>query len=135
MSSTALLPIEDLKPRIPPHYSSLGPDRVETAAESEEYPSERLKSSVPVWIIRGQGLRLRAVRPILIRVKSEGRHYFAENDTLELYGAGSSANDAVSDLCVNIAHFYSYYRDLAPSQVVGEAVRLKALFFELFVQE
>jgi hypothetical protein len=135
MSSTSLLPIEDLKPWVPPHYSSLGPARVETGAEREEYPSERLKFSIPVWIIRGEGLRIRAVKPILIRVKSEGSHYFAENDTLELYGAGSSANDAILDLCVHIAHFYRYYKDLAHSQIVGEAIRLKALFSELFVEE
>jgi len=93
------------------------------------------KLVTPLWSVGIPGKRFRTARPIAIRVYFEDGLYFAENDTLLLYGTGASPEEAITDLGFHIIHFYQYYCKLDWSQVTGDAVRLKRLYENLLFEE
>jgi len=70
-----------------------------------------------------------------VRVYSEEPFFFAQNEALAICGAGSSLEEAMADFSVHAVHFYKYYKALPSTRVMGDAVRLKKLFNDLFVEE
>jgi thioredoxin reductase len=126
---------EELRPIIPSDYRSKAL-RVETArgelGEENSILGSPRKILTPIWCVEGEGLTLVPSKAIAARIHSDGPYYFAENETLAVYGTGLTAVEAVEDLKTHIAHFYKYYRDLPENRAATEALRLKHLFAELF---
>jgi len=113
--------------------------RVNTAAEIvgedllQNLSSRRLMT--PLWSVGTPERSFRTVKPIAVRVYFDDGLFFAETDTLLLYGAGNSPDEAVVDLGLHIIHFYQYYKSVAWSQVTGDAMRLKKLYETLLIEE
>jgi len=135
MSQFALEVHDDLSPSIPDMYRSERPfvETESVAGSSAEILGPGLFNSVPIWIIKSAETELRAKKAIGIRIRKDGDYYFAANDTLAIEGTGTTASEAVADFCVHVTHFHSYYRDLSPDRVMGEAARLKEVFAALFI--
>lgn len=113
--------------------------RVDTAREIAGEDLLRLLSSrqlaAPLWSVGTLGKRFRTAKPLSVRVYFDDGLFFAENDTLFLYGSGVSPDEAIEDLGLHIIHFYQYYKALDWSQVTGDAIRLKRLYEGLLLEE
>jgi hypothetical protein len=96
-------------------------------------PSQKLIA--PLWSVGIPGKKFRTVKPIAARIYFDEGLFFAENDTLLLYGTGMSPEEAIKDLGAHIIHFYEYYRKLDWSQVTGDAIRLKRVYENLLSEE
>ena len=129
---------EERREYLPPNYRH-AEVKVDTAKEIIGNELFRLlparKLMTPLWSVEIPGKRFRTLKPIAIRVYFEDGLYFAENDTLILYGTGISPEEAITDLGLHIFHFFQYYRDLEWFQVTGDAVRLKRLYENLLSEE
>ena len=75
------------------------------------------------------------MKPLFAHLYFEDGLFFAENETLLLYGTGTTQEEAIEDLGLHIIHFYQYYKDLDWSQVTGDAIRLKRIHEGLLVEE
>lgn len=89
----------------------------------------------PLWSVGTHGKRFKTVKPLSVRVYFEEGLFFAENETLFLYGTGMSPEEATEDLGSHVIHFYQYYKALDWSQVTGDAIRLKRLYEGLLLEE
>ncbi len=78
---------------------------------------------------------MKTTNPLSVRIYFENGFFFAENETLFLYGTGMSPDEAIEDLGLHVIHFYRYYKDLDWSQVTGDARRLKRLYEGLLIEE
>jgi hypothetical protein len=98
-----------------------------------ESPTSR-ETSLPtvLWEIRADKVRLRAVTPIKVEVRMEGRFWFAENETLRVFAHGLTQAVALAEFHEHLVYFYSYYAKLRMDQVIGEATRLKELYAKTF---
>ncbi len=72
--------------------------------------------------------------PISIKISSDSETFFAENETFSLYGCGENEEEAINDLCIHIAHYYNYYKNIASDKIAGNAIKLKALYKNLLVE-
>ena len=68
------------------------------------------------------------VKPILVNVHHDGDLFFAENETLNVYGTGDTPQNAIHDLVMHIVHFFKYYKNIDESKLMGNALKLKALY-------
>lgn len=125
-----------LRPRVPEGMVHTEP-QVRTADWTD-----RLKSlekapirSAPLWTVQRQPHVITLKRPLLVEVYAEGEYFFANNETLSIYGTGATLEEAMADFCLHAIHFYKYYRALPSTKVIGPAVELKKIFDELFVEE
>ena len=89
----------------------------------------------PLWSVGTPEKRFRTIKPLSVRIYFEDGLFFAENETLLLYGTGTTPDEAVEDLGLHIIHFYQYYKDLDWPQVTGDAIRLKRIYEGLLVEE
>ena len=71
--------------------------------------------------------------PISVKISSDSESFFAENETLSLYGCGDTEEEAINDLCVHIAHYYEYYKNIAADKIAGNAIKMKALYENLLM--
>ncbi len=95
-----------------------------------EYPSEI--AIVPFWVVSARGVTLRARRAIAARVSCGETHVLIDNDSLGIYAAGESTEDAVRDFNEQIIDQFRFYSQIHEDQTIGEGRRLKRLFGELF---
>jgi hypothetical protein len=122
---------------MPAHYIHSGVG-IDTAAEIvgedllQNLPSRRLMT--PLWTVETPEKSFKMTKPISVRVYFDDDLFFAENDTLLLYGSGISPEEAIVDLELHIIHFYQYYKSLDWSQVTGDAKRLKSLYENLLIE-
>lgn len=89
----------------------------------------------PIWSVGTPDKRFRTVKPLSVRVYFDDGLFFAENETLLLYGTGMSPEEAIEDLGLHIIHFYQYHKNLSWSQITGDAIRLKNLYEGLLLEE
>lgn len=122
------------KTLIPPDFQRRQSEEEETGEFVRQFPNALSNHSAPFWVIQTEEGVLRAIKPIGVNVRRDGDFYFAENETLSIFGTGLSANEAVTDFFRHIIHFYTYYKNLTDDQVTGEAIQLKRRFASLFVQ-
>ena len=113
--------------------------RVDTA---KEIVAEDLLQSLPsrqhvapLWSVGTHEKRFRTIKPLSVRIYFDDGLFFAENETLLLYGTGTSPEEAIEDLGLHVIHFYQYYKNLSLSQVTGDAIRLKKLYEGLLLEE
>lgn len=125
-----------LRPRVPEGIVHTEP-QVRTADWSDWLKSfgKAPIRSAPLWTVQRKPRVINLKRPLLVRVYAEGEFFFANNETLSIYGTGSTVDEAMADFCLHAIHFYNYYRALPSTKVIGPAVQLKKIFDELFVEE
>jgi hypothetical protein len=75
------------------------------------------------------------VRPLLVQVYTDEGFVFARNVSLSICGTGQSLEEAMADFSLHAIHFYEYYKALPASKLMGDAIKLKRLFADLFVEE
>lgn len=93
------------------------------------------QSFTPVWSVSSGRETYSVLKPIKIHIYFVDKVCFAENEALALIGTGNSHMDAVHDLFRHLIYFYKYYKELADDEVTGDAIRLKELYNELFVEQ
>lgn len=79
----------------------------------------------------GEIKRLRT--PLMLRVSIEDGDIFVENDALNIFGHGKTLHGAIESFSLDLAHFWTYYRDLSSEQVAGDGEMLKKLYEDLVV--
>ena len=129
---------EDLFPRIPEGYNSTWPE-----AAGERLRDDLLilcqENSVqvvtPIWRVQSPHTRIRATKPIAVKIRYEDSFYFAENETLRITGTGQTPQEAISDFLLHLIHFHQYFKALPWDKVTGDATNLKKQFETLFVEE
>lgn len=95
----------------------------------EERRAVRPRSLIIDAIVRGTRRSLR--RPFAVGLVHEGETWFAENEDLNLFGAGTTASEAIADFQQHFEHFIEYYHSLDWSKVAGDGRRLKTLYADL----
>lgn len=130
---------EELEAAIPSNFNSTMPARDQLAGSVDSLDNilSRLKGggATPIWSLKKESITLRAVKPIVVRLRFEDNFYFAENSTLVICGTGLTSQEAIADFGLHVVHFHEYYRDLSVDLLTGDAIRLKQLFANLFVEE
>src|SRR5438105_3671873 len=53
------------------------------------------------------------VHPLLLRVSFEDGKYFVENDSLRIFGHGTTLYEAVDSFSRDLGYFWRYYRELS----------------------
>jgi len=108
-------------------------------AEEQERIQERLREEfrefkVPESNFAGKGLRLRAKRPVAIRMSQGDEMWFAENDRLNIHAVGQEPIEAMREFETLVIHFYRYYKSLNENRALKGARELKARFIASFVE-
>ena len=78
-----------------------------------------------------QGLNRRLSVPVAVEIRKEEGVWFVENNTLKLFGSGSSIESALLEFREHVGFFAERYLSLGPSDVIGEGTRLKAIYEKL----
>jgi len=134
--SVAARPISDLRPIIPRGFEGEEP-RIRTGDWADRFreAAKAPVSSAPLWRITHKPRSFLMSRPLLVQVFTDEGFVFARNASLSICGTGASLEEAMADFSLHAVHFYEYYRSLPESKLVGDAIRLKKLFADLFVEE
>lgn len=131
--SVAPMPISDLRPMIPAGLTSNEP-RIRTGDLFREATKVPV-GSAPLWRITHKPRSFRMIRPLLVQVFTDEGFIFARNASLSICGTGASMDEAMADFSLHAIHFYEYYRSLPESKLMGDAIKLKKLFADMFVEE
>ena len=132
---------EEIKERmeyIPVNYESTGVIGVNTATaiDPRQIFADRIKPYIaPLWRLQSKTKRFYATVPIAVKIYRDEDFFFAENENLAVCGTGYTLQDALQDLALHITHFFEYYKNLDNSQLSGDALRLKALYKNLLIEE
>lgn len=70
----------------------------------------------------------------MIRAWVEDGFFFVENEPLGICGTGTRLEEAVADFSIHVVHFYEYYKKMSKAKLIGDAIRLKAVFHDLFIE-
>ncbi|MCG2726382.1 MAG: hypothetical protein L6420_09075 [Elusimicrobia bacterium] len=95
---------------------------------------ENTYSVKPIFKIQIKNKIYNLNKPINVKISSDNETFFAENETLSLYGCGENEEEAINDLCVHIIHYYEYYKNIASNKIAGNAIKLKALYEDLLME-
>lgn len=118
------------------YYSSIlpGTDYIDINQELERVVKQT-PHFMPIMGVKSGIKSYRTKQPIRVHVAKDGEQYFAENDNLLLFGAGSTVMEAIDDFIQHVMHFWQYYNELTYEQVTGDAIRLKKIYEELLIEE
>ncbi len=112
----------------PESSSSWSPSREELQSRLDK------EFNVPQSDFVGEGIRLRAVRPVAIRMSRGEELWFAENDRLDIYAIGESKEAAIQEFKLLLVRFYNHYKSLDTTRALKRAKELKQLFVQRFVE-
>jgi hypothetical protein len=103
---------------------------------SREALRERLDKefSVPQSLFVAEGVKLRALKPVAIRISRGQDLWFAENERLDIYATGESKEAAIQEFRLLVVRFYCHYKSLDADMALKRAKKLKQLFEERFVE-
>ena len=90
--------------------------------------------SVPQSLFVAEGLKLRALKPVAIRVSRGQDVWFAENERLDIYATGESKEAAIQEFRLLLVRFYCHYKSLDAQKALKRARELKQLFEERFAE-
>ena len=102
--------------------------------EIETYRGFESRSSTPrlasalLLDVEFEGRRRSLARPLKLTITSDENVWFAENESLNLFGSGDSPQAAFNDFCMHLQHFLARYRSLAANEVAGDGLRLKSIY-------
>ena len=88
----------------------------------------------PLWQLRRERRVFKLRRPLMIRAWVEDGFFFVENEPLGICGTGTRLEEAVADFSIHVVHFYEYYKKMSKAKLIGDAIRLKAVFHDLFIE-
>ncbi len=88
----------------------------------------------PLWKIKKGAKKYVTAKPITVKFRREDNMVFAENENLAVCGIGESPGEALDDFRSHIIYFFKYYKRLKTDQLIGDALRLKALYENLFCE-
>lgn len=128
--------IEERQAYIPNAYRSFGPV-VGTAAQSiqpETYFDSSRFNTAPLMEFRAEQRAYILSKPLLVKIHREDDVFLAENDTLSLHGIGTSKEEALADLIKHLEYFHNFYRQQSESNLIGNGLRLKKIYADLFVE-
>jgi len=139
MSPTARDSYEDRDERViqrPSGWQEIRPRLVDTGepfqVQDRFREAFRRTKAVPLWSVPFPEGRKVLKRPLSVQIYREGEFVFAANEELVLIGTGQTSEEAVADFVKHLLHFTEDYRRLPADRVTGDAVRLKALFADIF---
>lgn len=69
------------------------------------------------------------MKPFSIKITKGKTHYFAENESLDIYASGLTIGKAIREFADGIDYCSEHYEKI--KNVSGEAARLKELYKEL----
>ncbi|AFM26263.1 hypothetical protein [Desulfomonile tiedjei] len=135
-----LLPIEGFRASWDKRIDTASPEstqkretrtiRVRTAENLSYALPDQYK--VPAFQFRRDGLNLRALKPVTIKLARGENLWFAENERLDIYATGDTPQEAIEEFVIQLLSFYEHYRDLNEAQARGGAKRLKNVFATAF---
>lgn len=129
--------LQERRSDVPESFSLLGKIKVDTADldPAELFAKLEKSSRFPLFELHVGHQKYHAIRPIIVHVYQDEEWFFAENETLNLTGSGSSVEEAVGDLEEHIVHFWHYYKHLPDDKLVGDAVRLKKVYSDRLLKQ
>ncbi len=129
--------LQERRSDVPESFSLLDKIKVNTAdLDPPDLLGEfKTSSKFPLFQLYVGDRRYQAVKPIIVHVYRDEEWFFAENESLNLTGSGSTIEEAVHDLEEHIVHFWYYYRSLSDRKLVGDAVRLKRVYSDHLLKE
>ena len=73
--------------------------------------------------------------PIIVTIQKDESLVFVENEGLGIYAAGDTEQEALTDFNIQVVWQFKHYQDTDKSQLVGDAIRVKKSFLEVFTAE
>ena len=124
---------------IPPNFQRSIAGSIGTAESIDPY--EIIKSKLRSYFnsallkVESDTKEYITAKPISVKVYSDEKLYFAENENLAVCGTESDHEGAIYDLGLHIIHFFEYYKKIDEGKLAGEGLRLKKLYKNLFVEK
>jgi hypothetical protein len=114
-------------------YKVMGIEEGETAQTTEIIQLSEPDFTVHICgkIILGK-MHISLIKPISVRLFSDGDFFFAQNENLNICGIGKSLQNALKDFRQHLSYFTQYYMSSNESEFVGEGLRLKKIYDNLF---
>lgn len=138
MSLAALLNNESVTNANSPFASSFKPGTRELTALPEPDDALVLRETcpalTPLWSFRSRKGHLKALRPVVVRVRKEDGTFWIENENLGIYEIGETREEAMEEFSETLVHFYFHYARKKWSEVVGQARKRKKFYEELFLE-
>ena len=91
-------------------------------------------NTAPLMEFRGDTQAYIASKPILVKSYREDGVFFAENESLVLFGTGASPEEALLDFVKHLGYFFNFYKRQNERDLIGDAVRLKKVYSDLLVE-
>jgi len=122
----------------PHNFQRLTLSKIETAESIDpiDLLKEQTRGSGNIFLFKigVENIEYKSKRPISVNTYYDGGLFFAENENLAVWGTGNSFDEAINDLRMHIVHFYKYYGKMDEDSLMGEALRLKCLYADLFIE-
>ena len=96
--------------------------RPEQSLRATDNPPDVLgigESIIPLWDLKIGAELIKPAVPVGIRLRREPDYFFAENDSLSIYGSGKTPEAAIADFKETAGTFAEEYRALGPDAVIG----------------
>jgi len=71
-------------------------------------------------------------KPLQLELRQDGKWFFAENETLQVVGTGSTVEEAVDDIKGHLMFFREYYMKISADKLAEDAIQLKKTYSEIF---
>ena len=113
------------------HLKKLGWELAEQDYSSYLFDKDNIaisKVREPFYSFAYDGQVLESNKPVEITLYFNEDCYVSENETLNIYAAAESIEEAKSEFIVQLMHFYRYYMSLSIDEVVGDAINIKNIY-------
>ena len=122
-------------PLLPSQYKSSGVSEVDTNPENDPmllFKQIKKEQLAPLWRINKKTKVYYTLKPISVKIYREDDLFFVKNENLLVCGTGKSPQEALQDFSLHIIHFYEYYNKIEEDKLMGDALRLKKIYKNLF---
>ena len=126
--------MEERKRDLPSEYRSTLVAEVGTTNIIDWQQVFKNKKTVYIYRLYKENKQYIMCNPIAVKIYQDEDLFFAENENLNVCGTGETSQEALADLHLHILHFYKYYRKIDKEQLVGDAIRLKELYYNLLIE-
>lgn len=126
--------MEERKRDLPSEYRSTLVAEVGTTNIIDWQQVFKNKKTVYIYRLSKENKQYIICNPIAVKIYQDEDLFFAENENLNVCGTGETSQEALADLHLHILHFYKYYRKIDKEQLVGDAIRLKELYYNLLIE-
>lgn len=137
LAETSELAMERMS-RIPEKYNPVDISQNITAPEiSFREVSSDIIGSKPLILSRFpvKTKRYCTAKPIRVKVYRDDDIFFAENETISVWGAGETQQEAIEDFCEQVLYFFEHYKKIEKSKLSELALKLKEIYKDLLFEE